>query len=133
MWASSRALSSLSALSLRCLRLSAARLVGAAAAVEAAGVDAALRGAEGTGDVDAGVEGSGGTGDVGAGAEWCGGAGGSVLADLGGLGEDVELGELPIRRLSVSQGLCDSSTPRWGTAVDVPTEIVGEGGSARWR
>jgi hypothetical protein len=41
--------------------------------------------------------------------------------------------ELPIRGLSVSQGLCDSSTPRWGTAVDVPTEIVGEGGSARWR
>ena len=82
-----------------------------------------------TGDTDAGAEGSGGTGGSGGGS--CGAA--DVLADLGGLGEDVELGELPIRRLSVSQGLCDSSTPRWGTAVDVPTEIVGEEGSARWR
>ena len=29
---------------------------------------------------------------------------------------------------------CDSSTPRWGTAVDVPTVIVGEGGTVgrRW-
>ena len=29
---------------------------------------------------------------------------------------------------------CDSSTPRWETAVDVPTVIVGEGGTVgrRW-
>jgi hypothetical protein len=37
------------------------------------------------------------------------------------------------RKRSVSQGPCDSSTPRWGTAVDVPTVIVGEASSTpRW-